>query len=256
MSVIRKDRLACLTALCEAKGDKFISLDKTRGDRYQEMIIFERNGVVEEQRFRSYTAGYKLKDFIPKKPKVAPEDKYKQRSETQRKCYLERLQKLCESRGDVFISLDDNKETSYAYGIYFERDGEVKYQNVHSYRNNRKLKEDYLEDIKRWPEGNGVYKFYSGDELIYIGKTNNFNTRFQSHFKTYKNKAHYKTTIGKNISLVDRIEICELGEADTNIYEMYLLAKHKPRFNERDTASDYPSFELPEIEFQELTGWK
>lgn len=183
-------------------------------------------------------------------------NKYAKRSATQRRCYLDRLKALCESRGDVFICLDTNFDSAHSYGIYFERSGEVKSQNVHSYKRGLRLQEDYLKSVQRYPKGKGLYKFYIKDELVYLGKTKDFNLRFQGHFKTYKNPEHYKTTIGKNKDFIDKIEICHLNESDSNIYEMYLLAKYKPKFNDKDVPADEPSFDLPELEFQELTGWR
>lgn len=35
--------------------------------------------------------------------------------------------------------------------------------------------------------------------------------------------------------------------ADTNIYELYFIAKYNPKFNNDSRCTDNPSFELPEI---------
>lgn len=82
----------------------------------------------------------------------------------------------------------------------------------------------------------GIYKLYDKNkDLIYLGKSHNLSKRIKTSSK--KKKAEYFSyTIIEN-------------KADTNIYEMYYIAKIKPKLNKADKVKDYPSFDLPKLEF-------
>jgi len=82
----------------------------------------------------------------------------------------------------------------------------------------------------------GIYKLYDKNkELIYLGKSHNLSKRIKTSSR--KKKAEYFSyTIIEN-------------KADTNIYEMYYIAKIKPKLNKADKVEDYPSFDLPKLKF-------
>ena len=84
----------------------------------------------------------------------------------------------------------------------------------------------------------GLYKLYNKNKkLIYIGKSHNLGRRIPSSAKS--KKTHYFSyAITGN-------------KADTNIYEMYYIAKLNPPRNGADNVEDMPSMNLPELEFTE-----
>lgn len=82
----------------------------------------------------------------------------------------------------------------------------------------------------------GIYKLYDKNkELIYLGKSHNLSKRIKTSSK--KKKAEYFS-----YTIID-------NKADTNIYEMYYIAKIKPKLNKADKVEDYPSFDLPKLKF-------
>lgn len=171
--------------------------------------------------------------------------KYDKRSLSVRKNKLSKIKQEVEEKGLLFICVEFRGTNNY---IYFVKNGEVRRQALGSFRKGNRLRKEYLETC--WPVGSGLYKFYENEELVYIGKTKDFRDRFSSHFtKSKSNLFHAKGKITK-------IEICQLGESDTNILEMYLISKYKPKYNIKDVPKDEPTFIIQEPVFVEITGWK
>ena len=84
----------------------------------------------------------------------------------------------------------------------------------------------------------GCYFIYDNDgEIVYIGKSN-------SNLYERSCTSAQERTKG-NFS---KIELYSMPtHADTNIYELYFIAKHNPKFNSDSRCIDNPTFELPEL---------
>lgn len=98
--------------------------------------------------------------------------------------------------------------------------------------------------------GNCPYVYRMFDEsgsLLYIGKTTQLDYRLYVHF--FKEREDWKNKVAR----IDAHRF--LRESDMHVYEMYLITTHKPMFNRHASCDDTPSFVLPELDFQELTGW-
>ena len=104
---------------------------------------------------------------------------------------------------------------------------------------------------KRYKYGNArcIYRMFnaSGD-LLYIGKTSQLDYRLYAHF--YKYREPWKDQVVK----MDAHKFD--NEADMHVYEMYLVTRDSPVFNRHASCVDIPSFNLPEISFEELTDWE
>ena len=94
-----------------------------------------------------------------------------------------------------------------------------------------------------------IYRMYDENgELLYIGKTSQLDYRLYAHF--YKYREEWKD----RVTYMDAHRFDK--ESDMHVYEMYLVTKYKPVFNRDASCVDTPSFELPELAFEELTGWE
>lgn len=81
--------------------------------------------------------------------------------------------------------------------------------------------------------------FFFGDEdtILYIGKTNNFNTRWSDHVKT------------KDISRVKRIELHTFdSHPDVMFYETQMILVHQPEWNKRDTEGRKSKLSMEPLE--------
>ena len=88
-----------------------------------------------------------------------------------------------------------------------------------------------------------VYKYYINDQLLYVGRTNNFIERFKQHLR--ENSEYDKVT---------RIDIATFdSDGDMMLYEKYYITKFHPPLNKKDTQFSKPSFELPEPEWISYT---
>ena len=99
-----------------------------------------------------------------------------------------------------------------------------------------------------------VYKYYIDEQLIYVGRTNNFVERFKQHLR--ENSYYDK---------VNKIDIATFNsDGDMMLYEKYYITKFHPLLNKVDMQFSSPSFELPEPhwtsysreEFDKLTAPK
>lgn len=85
----------------------------------------------------------------------------------------------------------------------------------------------------------GIYKFYNKNKnLIYIGKSHSLGNRILSSSKE-RNAFYYTYCVTNN-------------KADTNVYEMYLIAKETPPKNSGDVVLDDPTIKLPPLEFKKI----
>ena len=84
----------------------------------------------------------------------------------------------------------------------------------------------------------GCYMIYDNDgEVVYIGKSN-------SNLYERSCTSAQERTKG-NFS---KIELYSMPtHADTNIYELYFIAKYNPKFNSDSRCIDNPTFELPKL---------
>ena len=83
-------------------------------------------------------------------------------------------------------------------------------------------------DLKQVPHTPGIYKFFSKNKIIYIGKAKNLKKRVSSYFgKSFKDR---KTQQIK--SLTDKIEtFSTITEAEALLLEQSLIKENLPRFN-------------------------
>ena len=85
--------------------------------------------------------------------------------------------------------------------------------------------------INNLPKTNGVYLFYNKkEEVIYVGKAKNLNSRVRSYFKNKRATLDLKTRV-----LVNKIEkinyVVVNTEMDALLLENNLIKKHQPRYN-------------------------
>lgn len=101
--------------------------------------------------------------------------------------------------------------------------------------NNDKLIDSLLEVV----DSSGVYRIYNfKKQIIYIGKSYNLASRIPSSIKERSGYAFDYAVIN--------------NKADTDIYEIYYIAKLQPILNEVSNTGDEPTLVLPDIEFSDI----
>lgn len=85
-----------------------------------------------------------------------------------------------------------------------------------------------LLNLKEIPTNPGIYKFFSENKIIYIGKAKNLKKRVSSYFgKSFKDRKTHQIQI-----LTDRIETFSTStEAEALLLEQSLIKENLPRFN-------------------------
>jgi excinuclease ABC subunit C len=83
-------------------------------------------------------------------------------------------------------------------------------------------------DLKQVPNTPGIYKFFSKNKIIYIGKAKNLRKRVSSYFgKSFKDRKTQQIKI-----LTDQIEtFSTITEAEALLLEQSLIKENLPRFN-------------------------
>ena len=83
-------------------------------------------------------------------------------------------------------------------------------------------------DLKQVPNTPGIYKFFSKNKIIYIGKAKDLKKRVSSYFgKTFKDRKTQQIKI-----LTDKIEtFSTITEAEALLLEQSLIKENLPRFN-------------------------
>ena len=83
-------------------------------------------------------------------------------------------------------------------------------------------------DLKQVPNTPGIYKFFSKNKIIYIGKAKDLRKRVSSYFgKSFKDRKTHQIKI-----LTDRIEtFSTITEAEALLLEQSLIKENLPRFN-------------------------
>ena len=83
-------------------------------------------------------------------------------------------------------------------------------------------------DLKQVPDTPGIYKFFSKNKIIYIGKAKNLKKRVSSYFgKSFKDRKTQQIKI-----LTDNIEtFSTTTEAEALLLEQSLIKENLPRFN-------------------------
>ena len=91
-----------------------------------------------------------------------------------------------------------------------------------------------------------LYRIYYGEHLVYVGRTKQpLQNRIRGHLFA---KPMHRTIA---IEQVSRIEYAEFKtEADMNLYEIYFILKWHPPLNVDDKTRDYPTVELPPVEWR------
>lgn len=82
-----------------------------------------------------------------------------------------------------------------------------------------------------------IYDFDDKNKISYVGKSN-------SDLLSRASTSARQRVNGK-FSKIDLLEMP--SHADTNIYEMFLIAKYRPQYNVDSCPEDSPTFELPDI---------
>lgn len=94
-----------------------------------------------------------------------------------------------------------------------------------------------------------LYRFIGYDEeILYIGKSKNIYNRIMEQQRTRKDDEKQERNLKTKY-----IEVCyfEIGyDGDADIYEMYLINKHKPRYNKDGKRKGAISVVLPELEWK------
>lgn len=84
------------------------------------------------------------------------------------------------------------------------------------------------EIVGKLPDSPGVYKYFNGETIIYVGKAKNLKKRVSSYFN--KNQQSYKTI--KLVSMITNIEfIVVKNEQDALLLENNLIKTLQPRYN-------------------------
>lgn len=93
-----------------------------------------------------------------------------------------------------------------------------------------------------------LYRIFYGERLVYVGRTKQpLQSRIRGHLFA---KPMHRTIA---IEQVTKIEYAEFQtEADMNLYEIYFILKWHPPLNVDDKTRDYPTVELPEVEWKEF----
>ncbi len=83
-------------------------------------------------------------------------------------------------------------------------------------------------DLNQIPNTPGIYKFFSKNKIIYIGKAKNLKKRVSSYFgKSFKDRKTHQIRI-----LTDKIEtFSTITEAEALLLEQSLIKENLPRFN-------------------------
>ena len=83
-------------------------------------------------------------------------------------------------------------------------------------------------NLKEIPTSPGIYKFFSKNKIIYIGKAKNLKKRVSSYFgKSFKDRKTNQIRI-----LTDRIEtFTTVTEVEALLLEQSLIKENLPRFN-------------------------
>ncbi len=84
------------------------------------------------------------------------------------------------------------------------------------------------DQLKLVPSSPGIYKFFSNNKIIYIGKAKNLKKRVSSYFgKSFKDRKSHQIKV-----LTDRVEtFSTTSEAEALILEQSLIKENLPRFN-------------------------
>lgn len=89
-------------------------------------------------------------------------------------------------------------------------------------------KENFQEILPNLPNAPGIYKYYSNNDLVYVGKAKNIRKRVSSYFT--KNHSSYKTAaLVKSITSID-FTITQT-EQDALLLENSLIKEFQPKYN-------------------------
>lgn len=93
-----------------------------------------------------------------------------------------------------------------------------------------------------------LYRIWYGDVLAYVGRTKQpLQNRIRGHLFS---KPMHRTI---SIEQVTKIEYAAFRtEADMNLYEIYFILKWHPPLNVDDKTKDYPTVELPAVNWTEF----
>ncbi|WP_297522867.1 nucleotide excision repair endonuclease [uncultured Clostridium sp.] len=93
----------------------------------------------------------------------------------------------------------------------------------------------------------GIYRFKNlKGEIIYIGKSKNLKLRWKQHFSI---EGHLPKTCYSETVIIEFIKF--ENKTDMDIYELYLINKHNPKYNfQRKNNEKMISIILPELNWE------
>lgn len=99
-----------------------------------------------------------------------------------------------------------------------------------------------------------LYRFFYGNDIVYLGRTKQpLQNRIRGHL--FKKPMHRSI----DVNLVTKIEYAEFKtEADMNLYEIYFINLYKPTLNIDDKVKDNLTITLPDVEWKpfNIPLWK
>lgn len=143
----------------------------------------------------------------------------------------------CESK-DICKFISDNEEK---YIKMIEIDSLMTKMNQIEIKINRRFSFDLIERlIEIMGKNKGIYFFFVGSEIVYIGKSFDLMNRI---FTSMQERLFYNQNI-------DGILIVEFtNDSDLNIAEPYLISKFKPCMNKEFSTKDLPrTFSAPKLD--------
>lgn len=90
------------------------------------------------------------------------------------------------------------------------------------------MKTDLIEKVKLFPRNCGVYKFYSKNQVMYVGKSKNLRSRVMSYFS----KSHNREKIFIMMKYIDHVDFISTNtHLEALVLEYELIKKYRPMYN-------------------------
>lgn len=93
-----------------------------------------------------------------------------------------------------------------------------------------------------------VYRFIDIEgNIIYVGRSSKFERRIK--YEHFTDRGHLPEECYREAKRIEYAEVNTLNES--KVYELYLIDKYKPKYNNIDIAGGSMSFQMPELEWLE-----
>ena len=160
-------------------------------------------------------------------------------------------EKLCidlpiEDTKIVYMNFIKDNVEEYRQEIDREMNNNPIHKSVYAKENktNSKFCDETFEKISMLKDSSGIYVFWHGDEIYYVGKSKNLRDRMLSSLAERHSDKNF-------IDYVSWFETKTV--ADAHILEPFLITKYKPRLNSEFNCGDYPTmFKLVEFDIYQL----